>query len=139
MFRLILIIFLAQVPYYEKRQLPYFCRHLSGEACHPGCTLNCICCPETRSSTGAHGGWKAEIEGQGGVHGVLVGVCAGVRGGYLVISWRMRQRGRGGSLITGTLRQHTVTPLAALLNCCAPHYLSTNITKCTTTILEYLV
>ena len=30
--------------------------------------------------------------------------------GCLVISWRMWQSGRGGYLITGTLRQHTVTP-----------------------------
>ena len=37
------------------------------------------------------------------------GALGGTRG-CLVISWRMWQSGRGGYLITGTLRQHTVTP-----------------------------
>ena len=64
------------------------------------------------------------LGGSWGVHwGVLgrcTGVCAGGRKGgrwgcrgHLVISWRMRQCGRGGSLITGTLRQHTVTLLGS--------------------------
>ena len=49
------------------------------------------------------------IWGAGGAHGGHRGVQGCARGGYLVISWRMRQCGRGSSLITGTLRQQTVT------------------------------
>ena len=39
-----------------------------------------------------------------------LGCMGGTGRGHLVISWRMWQSGRGGYLITGTLRQHTVTP-----------------------------
>ena len=51
----------------------------------------------------AHGGHLG-AGGRGGGGG------QGGSRGCLVISWRMWQSGRGGYLITGTLRQHTVTP-----------------------------
>ena len=71
--------------YYGRRELPYSCRHLSGQACHPGCSLNCICWPETGSSMGAHWG-RQNMRSRGSAWGAQGGarVCwGGIPGHFL--------------------------------------------------------